>query len=172
MPPIPGSSRISASSEAALFSIAPARGAADIETARRLFREYGDSIRAEACLTGFEDELAGLPGKYGPPRGEILIARDRAGVAIGCVALHPLSDGAAEIKRLYVAPAARRDGLGRVLMVAIMDTARGLGYAEVRLDSLPSMTAAHALYRALGFVEIERYNQNPNPVLIFMSRRL
>jgi ribosomal protein S18 acetylase RimI-like enzyme len=83
-----------------------------------------------------------------------------------------LPDGAAEIKRLYVRPGQRRAGVGQALLSGIMDAARRIGYGEIRLDSLPSMTAAFALYRALGFVEIARYNDNPNPVLVFMSRKL
>lgn len=148
------------------------RGDAAIETFRALCREYGDSIRHEALLKGYDTELANLPGVYAPPRGEMLLARDATGEPIGCVALRPLPDGTAEIKRLYVRSTTRRGGLGRALMAAVIETARGIGYPEVRLDSLPSMTAAQTLYRALGFVEIARYNDNPNPVLVFMSLRL
>ncbi len=154
------------------WSIAPARGAADIEAFRALCRDYGESIKGIALLTGFADELAGLPGPYAPPRGEILLARDAAGAAVGCVALRPLPDGAAELKRLYVVPALRRQGLGRALMDAIANAARGLGYPELKLDFIPSMAEGHALYRTLGFVEIERYNQNPNPKLVFMRKKL
>ena len=130
------------------------------------------SIKGIALLKGFAEELAGLPVPYDPPKGEILLARDATGAAVGCIALRPLPDGAAEIKRLYVAPELRRSGLGRALTEAIMDRARALGYGEVRLDFIPSMKEGHALYRKLGFVEIERYNQNPNPILIFMGRKL
>ncbi len=179
MPPTPGSSRISASPDSAPtaranngVTIAPARGAADITTAREMFAEYGDSIRAEACLTGFDEELATLPGAYAPPAGDILIARDAAGRPIGCIALRPLDGGAGEIKRLYVRPQGRRVGLGRALVLAIMERARGAGYGEVRLDSLASMVEAQALYRSLGFVDIERYNSNPNAHLVFMSKKL
>lgn len=172
MPPTPGSSRISGSSEAPAFSIAPARSPVDIDTVRALFREYGNSIRAEACLTGFDEELATLPGAYAPPTGDILIAHAPDGNAIGCIALRPLPDGAGEIKRLYVRPDGRRTGLGRALVLAIIERARAAGYAEVKLNSLASMTAAQALYRALGFVDIARYNANPNAHLVFMSRRL
>lgn len=145
----------------------------DIDTFRTLCREYGASIRHVALLTGYDEELAGLPGAYAPPSGEILIARDPLGAPLGCIALRPLPDaGVAEVKRLYVRPGLRRGGLGRALMNAIIAEARRIGYAEIRLDSLPSMVEAFALYRALGFVEIDRYNDNPNPVLVFMSLRL
>ena len=154
------------------MTIAPARGAGDIEIARALFAEYGATISAEACLVGFDQELAALPGAYAPPAGEILLARDSQGTVVGCVALRALESGAAEMKRLYVPAAGRRGGVGRALVLAILECARGIGYIEVKLDSLPSMAAAQALYRALGFVEIERYNDNPTPGLAFMGKRL
>ena len=172
MPPTPGSSRISGSSEPEGVVIVPARGAPDIAIACALFAEYGATISAEACLAGFDQELANLPGAYAPPGGEILLARDSTGAVIGCVALRPLIDGAAEMKRLYVPAHGRRGGVGRALVLAILEQARRIGYAEVKLDSLPSMAAAQALYRALGFVEIERYNDNPAPGLVFMGKRL
>jgi ribosomal protein S18 acetylase RimI-like enzyme len=149
------------------------RGAADLDAARTLFRDYGDAIRVEACFAaGFDAELAGLPGIYAPPKGEILLTRDGNGAAIGCVALKPLADGAGEVKRLYVRPTIQRSGLGRALMEAVIDAARRAGYSELRLDTLPSMAAAQALYRRLGFVTIGRYNDNPAENLVFMSLTL
>jgi ribosomal protein S18 acetylase RimI-like enzyme len=155
------------------WTIAPARGAADIEDFRALVKDYVDSIRAIALLHLVDQEIAGLPEPYVPPKGEILLARDGQGAAIGCVALRPLPEaGAVELKRLYVAPACRRRGLARALVSDVMGAARRMGHAEIKLDFIPSMAEGHALYRALGFAEIERYNQNPNPKLIFMSKRL
>jgi len=153
--------------------IAPARGAEDIEIFRALCREYFDSIRSIALLHLADQELEGLPAPYVPPKGEILLARDKSGVVQGCVALRPLPETeAVEIKRLYVKPDHRRKGLGRVLMDEALKAAKAMGYAEAKLDFIPSMKEGHALYLKLGFEEIERYNQNPNPKLIFMSRKL
>jgi len=155
------------------WAIAPARGSADIDAFRALVRDYVDSIRAIALLHLVDQEIAGLPEPYVPPRGEILLARDGAGAAIGCAALRPLpEEGAVELKRLYVVPEWRRRGLARALMAAILEVARGAGYREVKLDFIPSMAEGHALYRSLGFAEIGRYNQNPNPKLIFMKKAL
>jgi ribosomal protein S18 acetylase RimI-like enzyme len=165
------------------LAISPARGDDDLAAVARLFREYQISIGVDLCFQGFEEEVATLPGLYGPPRGEILMAR--AGrAAAGVVALRPLPNygnarltcgGAGlvaagnedppgsicEMKRLYVRPAFRAAKLGRRLSERVIDEARRLGYRRLVLDTLKDMTAAHALYRALGFSEIDAYYENP-----------
>ncbi|WP_332773080.1 GNAT family N-acetyltransferase [Phenylobacterium sp.] len=121
----------------------------------------------------FGSELATLPGKYAPPRGELLLARDAAGGALGCVGLRPLAaEGCCEMKRLYLAPESRGTGLGRALAAAIIQTAREIGYGELRLDTLASMASAIGLYRQMGFVEIEPYYEPTPPGTIFMALRL
>jgi ribosomal protein S18 acetylase RimI-like enzyme len=161
------------------IAIAPARGDEELATVARLFREYQISIGTDLCFQGFEEELKTLPGLYGPPRGEILMAR--AGrAAAGVVALRPLpsyggarltcggagmgaegTDGVCEMKRLYVRPAFRAAKLGRRLAEAVLAEARRLGYRSIVLDTLKEMTAAQALYRTLGFSEIDAYYENP-----------
>ena len=134
------------------FTIAPLQAGADLDDARALFRAYAASLPIDLAYQGFATELATLPGAYAAPAGALLVARDRAGAAIGCVALRPVAvPGCCEMKRLFVAPAARGLGLGRALMEAIVGEAQRRGYREVRLDTLPTMTAAIAMYRAAGF---------------------
>jgi GNAT superfamily N-acetyltransferase len=152
-------------------TIIPAAAPADVEQARRLFREYETSLGVDLCFQGFEQELAGLPGKYAPPRGRLLLARDDATPA-GCVALRPLGDSVCEMKRLYVRPAARGTRLGRLLAETIIGEARTIGYSRMRLDTLPFMREAIRLYRSLGFVEIAPYYESPVAGALFMERPL
>jgi ribosomal protein S18 acetylase RimI-like enzyme len=131
---------------------------------RATFREYFAWLGEEACVPDAEAELAALPGGY----DAILVARDGDEIA-GCVALRPLEGGACEMKRLYVRPSTRGSGAGRALVEASITRARELGYATMRLDTLPRMDAARALYLSLGFREIERYNANPVEGVLFFE---
>lgn len=137
-----------------------AMGDADMESARRLFTDYAKSLGFSLCFQNFDEELASLPGKYAAPQGEILLA-DADGEAVGVVALRPLSPGICEMKRLYVSPLHRGTRLGGRLARAIIESARRKGYRAMRLDTLESMGSAMALYKLLGFVEIEPYYNNP-----------
>ncbi len=132
------------------------------ETARRLFREYADAIGTSLEYQGFSAELAALPAPYMPPRGALLVAYVD-GSAAGCAGLRPIADAAGELKRLYVRPESRGLGLGRQLVEAVVQSARRAGYLELRLDTLPSMASAQALYRRLGFVETPPYGDKYLP---------
>jgi ribosomal protein S18 acetylase RimI-like enzyme len=138
------------------FTIAAA-GTRDIGEIADHFRAYEAHIGVDLSYQGFADELATLPGKYAPPRGQLLIARDADGTAIGCVALRPIGERCCEMKRLFVSPQGRGLGLGRALAEAVIAEAAKLGYAELRLDTLPTMHEAIALYRKLGFEPIAPY---------------
>lgn len=155
------------------FQIAPARSRQDLAAVADLFAGYAASLPVDLGYQDFAAELAGLPGKYAPPAGELLLARDAAGAALGCVALRPLpADGACEMKRLFLAPAARGLGLGRALAGAIVEAARARGYRELRLDTLPGMTAALALYEQMGFRRIAPYYAPTPDGTIFLALTL
>jgi ribosomal protein S18 acetylase RimI-like enzyme len=139
----------------------------DAEALRTLFREYAAWLGPEGWFSDLEAELVALPGGY----DAILLARAGEKV-LGCVALRPLEDGACEMKRLYVRPGGRRSGVGRALAEATVEEARLLGYRTMRLDTLPTMDAARALYVSLGFVETERYNDNPVEGVLFFDLKL
>ena len=155
------------------YAILHAANPADMAAVQQLFRAYADSLPIDLGYQGFEDELAALPGKYAPPAGALLIARMRDGAAVGCVALRPTDgDGICEMKRLYVRPEARGGGLGGALIAAILREGRAAGYREMRLDTLPSMRAALAMYAQAGFEEIPAYYPTPVDGTIFLALRL
>ena len=155
-----------------LFIIDEATSEGDIDTVRRLFRAYAESLPFSLDFQGFAAELAGLPMPYAPPAGCLLLAW-RAGEAIGLVGLKPLAPGIAEIKRLYIVPEARGLGLGRLLAERAIAAARARGYERVRLDThRPSMAAAIALYRSLGFAEIPPYGPDLDGEITFFEKRL
>jgi ribosomal protein S18 acetylase RimI-like enzyme len=161
-----------AAARAEAVAIAPARTPADIADAASLFRAYAAALPVDLAYQGFADELATLPGRYAPPGGTLLLARRLDGTAVGCVAVRPIGGGACEMKRLYVAPAGRGLGLGRTLAEAAIAAARRDGHREIRLDTLPTMGTALALYRSLGFAPMPAYYDTPVAGTVFLSRPL
>ena len=135
-----------------------------LDAARGLFREYAQDLGIDLCFQNFDAELATLPGDYAEPQGALLLAFVDGGLA-GCGAFRPLHDvdyaNACEMKRLYVRPAFRRFGLGRMLAEALIDRAVQAGYSAMLLDTLDDMESARGLYATLGFVEIPPYYFNP-----------
>ncbi len=142
-----------------------------VATARDLFREYAEAIGTDLEYQGFTAELAALPVPYVPPNGTLLIAHIDNDVA-GCVGLRPIDSHIGEMKRLYVRPVYRSWGLGKQLVETVIHTARQAGYSELRLDTLPSMAAAQALYHRLGFVEIPAYSNKYLPGTRFYALQL
>lgn len=146
-------------------------GGEDLQTVRELFQEYSRSLDIDLCFQNFEQELAGLPGAYASPRGRLLLGL-RGQEAVGCIALRPIAEDIAEVKRLYVRPSFRRLGAGRQLAQAIIVLARQIGYRSARLDTLAGMREAIALYQSLGFRPIPPYYDNPNGCALFMELKL
>lgn len=159
--------------------------ASDMDEVRTIFREYAESTGIDLAFQNFDEELSALPGFY----VTIFVARCGAGVPpapldegrpeacitpdiAACVALRHLDATTCEMKRLYVRPQYRGRDLGRMLALRVIEEARARGYRTMRLDTLPTMTAAMALYESLGFVDVEAYRYNPVPGSRFLELTL
>jgi len=143
----------------------------EITVIKDLFQEYAESLNFDLDFQDFGEELETLPGKYAPPLGSLLVAKEN-GETVGCVAVRPLGSEICEMKRLYVKPAHRGKKVGRELAVAIIEEAKRLGYKAMRLDTVEAMKEASALYRALGFQQIDAYTYNPLPGAMYFELKL
>lgn len=152
------------------FTISDA-GRGDVADIADLFRAYCASLPVDLAPQGFGQELKELPGAYALPAGVLLIARTADGAPLGCIALRRI-DEICELKRLYVVPPARGAGLGRALVAAATERARRAGHREIKLDTLPGMAAAIALYEKSGFTPIATYGSHPYPGLICLGKVL
>jgi epoxyqueuosine reductase len=141
----------------------------DLDTVRRLLREYEADLPHDLSFQNFEQELADLPGRYAAPSGRMLLAK-ADGAYVGCVALRQIGDGVCEMKRLFVQPASRGRGIGKALAQAVIEEARRIGYKRIRLDTV--LEPAQCLYRSLGFREIPPYQHVPIAGVVFMELEL
>ena len=149
-----------------------AKSPEEIQEVRKLFEEYVAWLGINLCFQNFDKEVAELPGDYAPPNGRLTLATERDDVA-GCVALRRIGEDVCEMKRLYVRPQFRGRGLGRTLTENLIHEARSIGYKRMRLDTLPGrMDRAIAMYRLLGFKNIEPYYNNPVEGAAFMELEL
>lgn len=142
----------------------------EVAAAADLFREYEAWLGLDLCFQGFEAELAGLPGKYAPPTGRLLLAYHNGKLA-GCAAFRKLDDdGTCEMKRVFVRSEFRGHGIGIALIKKLIESARQVGYSKLRLDTFPpKMEKAVELYQSLGFSEIPAYYDNPYHGVLFME---
>jgi len=157
----------------AKFAISPVRSPADLAAVVSLFHDYAASLPIDLSYQNFDAELATLPGKYAPPDGALLVARGDGASVRGCVGLRAMSAaGCCEMKRLFIVPNARGLGLGRALAEAIIETARRARYADLRLDTLPTMKSAIRLYGHMGFKPTGPYYAPTPPGTVFMTLKL
>ncbi|HRI59713.1 MAG TPA: GNAT family N-acetyltransferase [Saprospiraceae bacterium] len=143
----------------------------DFASGKQLFLEYAQSLGFSICFQGFEQELADIHLQYGEPNGCLLLVKAEDGLA-GCVGVRRWKDDIAELKRMYLQPHTRGQGMGRHLLEKALEHARQLGYRSIRLDTLPEMQAAIALYREFGFTDIPAYRENPFEGTIYLEKQL
>jgi len=156
--------------------LAQAASADDWRIARAMIEEYAASLGVDLCFQGFAEEMERIVDEYSPPRGALLLAKEGE-VILGCVGLRPYHGDASvagvagdcEMKRMYVPPAGRGRGIGRLLAEAIVAEARKAGYARMLLDTLPQLQAAQSLYESMGFRAIGAYRHNPVPGALYFA---
>ena len=172
------------------FHIKPASTPQDLVHTKELFTAYANSLPISLTFQNFTAELASLPGLYAPPTGAIFLAfltpqsstslipsNQENSTPIGVIALRPLPNSSprfkiCEMKRLYLSPASRGLGIAKNLVSEVIKEAKRLGYEEMRLDTLSSMVGARALYKSVGFVEVEKYYDTPIEGTMFLSLNL
>ncbi|MFZ2148083.1 MAG: GNAT family N-acetyltransferase [Sedimentisphaerales bacterium] len=154
-----------------MLEILQAESGENLERVCTLFGEYADKLDFDLDFQDFEEELTNLPGDYVRPRGCLLLAVYK-GQPVGCVGLKKLSEDVCEMKRLYVKERFRGLGIGRALAEAVIEEAGKIGYNYMRLDTVPAMEAARALYISLGFKQTSAYRYNPIEGAVFMELKL
>jgi len=154
-----------------MLHIAEVVTAEDIATVRALIREYQSLLGVDLGFQGFDAEMRNLPGDYAPPRGRLLLAT-HGGEPVGCVALRDAGASRSEMKRLFVRPGTRGLGVGNALVSQVIDDARMIGYAEIVLDTLPSMADAQRMYERFGFRDIAPYRENPIQGTRYLAKSL
>lgn len=146
------------------LQITIARSPEDIGEAKTIFREYAAFLDVDLCFQDFDLEMATFPAIY-----DFLLIAKADGAAAGAVGLKNLGGGVCEMKRLYVRPASQKRGIGAALVARLIEEARMRGYRKMLLDTFLKLEAAIALYREFGFVETERYYDNPLPGAVYMA---
>lgn len=153
------------------MEIFTASSADEYETGKQLFLEYAESLGFSICFQNFEQELIDIRQQYSAPEGCLLLVRDQERT-VGCAGIRRWKDDVAELKRMYLQPDTRGSGMGRQLLSAALEHAIQLGYRSIRLDTLPDMKAAIALYRAAGFIDIPAYRENPFEGTLYLEKTL
>lgn len=154
-----------------MLQLLTATSPADLASIRQLFTEYADSLGVDLGYQGFDEEVSHLPGQYAAPAGTLMLARLDDAI-VGCVGVRPFDERTAEMKRLYVRPAGRGLGVGRLLAEAAIRFATVTGYERMRLDTLPPMSRAQELYKTLGFVPIAPYRFSAVPGTVYLELML
>jgi putative acetyltransferase len=153
------------------FDFRVAHSKNDFADARELFIAYAESLPIDLSFQGFASELNAIHEQYNKPSGALVLVY-YAQRAVACAGVRKFDDSIAELKRMYVHPDFRKNKIGRKLLEHCIETATSLGYKKLRLDTLPDMLQAQALYRTFGFYEIPAYRFNPVKGTVYMEKLL
>lgn len=143
----------------------------DYRAAASLFNEYAAWLNIDLGFQQFNKELQDPGRVYSLAEGGIILARDQNGV-FACAAIRRIGANVAELKRMYVQQAFRRQGVGKRLLKEAITLARAKGYTFIRLDTLSSMEPAIRLYTSMGFYKISPYYHNPNPEAVYLEKKV
>lgn len=143
----------------------------ELEEVRNIFLEYAEFLQVDLCFQDFDKELQTIHQVYSPPKGCIILAKQNEQI-LGCVALKPIAEGICEMKRLYVRPEARGEGLGRKLVEELIRFAKESSYKSMKLDTVSKLKEAIALYRSMGFIETSPYVFNPLTDVLYFELKL
>lgn len=145
--------------------------ALQLKDAVNLFNEYANSLNISLDFQNFAEELNLINSMYGSPDGCLLLVYDNA-EAIACAAYRKIGEGVCELKRMYIKPEFRGQGIGQQLLSLLSDKAKQNGYNTMRLDTLDTMLPALSLYQKNGFNAIDAYYYNPNKGVVYMEKAL
>ena len=126
-----------------------------------LFKKYAQDIRVDLSFQNFDQEILEIKTQYSRPDGILIIVQQHAYLPLGSFGIRKLTDEICELKRMYITKEARGKGLGNIMMIHALQLGQELNYPKMRLDTLPTMSAAITLYEKHGFYEIEAYRYNP-----------
>lgn len=143
----------------------------DYVFAKRVANDYISWLNMDLTFQNVEKEFSEFQTMYGHPGGAYLLAFVDDDVA-GGVGLRRWEAGVCEMKRLYVYDRFKGKGIGKALCEELIKEAKRIGYASMRLDTIDRLATAIRLYKSLGFIEIEKYRDNPDPTARFMELKL
>jgi GNAT superfamily N-acetyltransferase len=136
------------------------------------FKEYAAQLTVDLAFQNFNEELFNIRKQYGRPDGIIVLAYARPNQLCGCFAIRKLEKEVCELKRMYLRKEYRGQGYGKKLLEFAQQQGRKLGYQKMRLDTLPEMQQAIALYLQMGFNDIPAYRYNPVPGTRYLEVKL
>ncbi|MBO7388943.1 MAG: GNAT family N-acetyltransferase [Oscillospiraceae bacterium] len=149
-----------------------------LKEVEELFTEYTNMlVRLDPLFQesldeqNYSEELNHLEDKYGLPQGRLYLLMDGETPAAS-IALHKIDEKTCELKRLYVKPGYRRQGIAEKLLDRIIEEARETGYSYMVLDTMPALKEAIRLYEKKGFYRINKYNNNPFEKMLFYRKDL